>query len=45
MPSPTTFADLELDSVDHQHREADILQAPSHQRVEVIARARDETRG
>jgi hypothetical protein len=33
---------LQLDPVDHQHRQAHVVEPAAHQRVEVLARARDE---
>jgi len=35
-------AALELDPVDHQHREADVVKAAAHEHVEILARPGDE---
>jgi hypothetical protein len=35
-------AALQIDPVDHQHREAHVIEAAAHQRLEVLARAGDE---
>jgi hypothetical protein len=42
IPSDDVRAALELDAVDHQHREAHVVEAPCHQRLQVLARAGDE---
>ena len=38
-------AALQLDPVEHQHRQAHVVQRAAHQRVQVLARARRRTRG
>jgi len=46
IPSATTLVGpVRVDPVDHQHHQANVIEPPRHQRVEMLARTRDERSG